>query len=34
MNIFKAKASDFRAETHRIWHTPARASRVELTVQR
>jgi uncharacterized protein len=33
-NIFQAKASDFRAETHRIWHTPARPSRIELTVMR
>jgi uncharacterized protein len=31
-NIFKAKAEDFRTETHRIWHTPARASRVEIDV--
>jgi hypothetical protein len=31
-NIFKAKASDFRAQTHRIWHTPALPSRVEVTV--
>jgi uncharacterized protein len=32
-NIFQAKAGDFRAQTHRIWHTPKLASRVELTVQ-
>jgi putative CocE/NonD family hydrolase len=31
-NIFKAKASDFRAQTHRIWHTPKQRSRIELTV--
>jgi putative CocE/NonD family hydrolase len=31
-NIFKAKAADFRAETQRIWHTPQRASRVEMDV--
>jgi putative CocE/NonD family hydrolase len=31
-NIFQAKASDFRAQTHRIWHTPKHSSRVEVTV--
>jgi putative CocE/NonD family hydrolase len=31
-NIFQAKASDFKAQTHRIWHTPARASHVAVTV--
>ena len=31
-NIFQAKASDFRAQTHRIWHTPARASHIDVTV--
>jgi uncharacterized protein len=31
-NIFKAKAADFRAQTHRVWHTPAHPSRVEVTV--
>jgi hypothetical protein len=31
-NIFKAKASDYRAQTHRIWHTPALPSRVEVSV--
>jgi putative CocE/NonD family hydrolase len=31
-NIFKAKASDFRAETHRIWHTPRQPSRIDVTV--
>jgi putative CocE/NonD family hydrolase len=29
-NIFKAKASDFKAQTHRVWRTPARASRVDI----
>ena len=33
-NIFRAKASDFRAQTHRIWHTPAHPSRIEVTVLR
>jgi putative CocE/NonD family hydrolase len=33
-NIFKAKAEDFRAETHRIWHTPERASRIDIDVVR
>jgi putative CocE/NonD family hydrolase len=33
-NIFQAKASDYQAETHRIWHTPARPSRIEVTVLR
>jgi len=32
-NIFKARPSDFRAQTHRVWHTPKLASRIELTVQ-
>ena len=32
-NIFQAKADDFRAQTHRIWHTPLLTSRIELTVQ-
>jgi uncharacterized protein len=32
-NIFKARPSDFKAQTHRIWHTPKLASRIELTVQ-
>ena len=31
-NIFKATASDFRSQTHRIWHTPARPSGVEVSV--
>ncbi len=29
-NIFKAKASDYVAQTHSIWRTPAFASRVEI----
>jgi uncharacterized protein len=33
-NIFQAKASDFRAQTHRVWHTPRFASRVEVIVVR
>jgi uncharacterized protein len=32
-NIFRAKASDFQAQTHRIWHTPERRSRIEVRVQ-
>ena len=31
-NIFGAKASDFKAQTHRIWHTSRYPSRVEVTV--
>jgi putative CocE/NonD family hydrolase len=31
-NIFKAKATDYRAQTHRIWHTPALPSRVDVSV--
>ncbi len=31
-NIFEAKEGDFRAQTHRVWRTPAQASRVELQV--
>ncbi len=30
-NIFEAKASDYQAQTHRIWRTPANASRVEIS---
>ena len=33
-NIFQAKATDFRAQTHRIWHTPKQPSRIEVTVMR
>ena len=29
-NIFEAKESDFKAQTHRIWRTPAQPSRVEI----
>ena len=29
-NIFLAKESDFKAQTHRIWRTPAQSSRVEI----
>jgi putative CocE/NonD family hydrolase len=31
-NIFQAKASDFQAQTHRIWHTPVRQSHIQVTV--
>jgi len=31
-NIFEAKAGDFRAQTHRVWRTPAQASRVDIQV--
>ena len=31
-NIFQAKASDFRTQIHRIWHTPKHPSRIEVTV--
>jgi putative CocE/NonD family hydrolase len=33
-NIFKAQPRDFQAQTHRIWHMPRRASRVEIMVVR
>jgi putative CocE/NonD family hydrolase len=29
-NIFRAREKDFRAQVHRIWHTPRRASRIEV----
>jgi hypothetical protein len=29
-NIFLATANDFKAQTHRVWRTPAQASRVEI----
>ncbi|MDZ4865482.1 MAG: CocE/NonD family hydrolase [Gemmatimonadota bacterium] len=29
-NIFEAHAADYRAQTHRIWRTPARPSRVDI----
>ncbi|HEY5061591.1 MAG TPA: CocE/NonD family hydrolase C-terminal non-catalytic domain-containing protein, partial [Gemmatimonadaceae bacterium] len=31
-NIFKAKASDYRAQTHSIYHDSAHASYVEIPV--
>ena len=31
-NIFEAKASDFKAQTHRIWHTAQLPSRIDITV--
>ena len=31
-NIFQAKALDFQAKTHRIWHTPRQASRVDVAI--
>ena len=31
-NIFAAKASDFKAQTHRVWHTPQLSSRIDVTV--
>jgi len=31
-NIFQAKASDFKAQTHRVWHTPKYRSRIDVTV--
>ncbi|MGH7499386.1 MAG: CocE/NonD family hydrolase, partial [Gemmatimonadales bacterium] len=31
-NIFKAKAADFKAQTHRVWHTPQHPSRIETSV--
>ncbi|HVT41094.1 MAG TPA: CocE/NonD family hydrolase [Gemmatimonadaceae bacterium] len=30
-NIFEAKEADYKAQTHRIWRTPANASRVDLS---
>jgi putative CocE/NonD family hydrolase len=33
-NIFRARAVDFRAQTHRIWHTPRHRSRIEVRVLR
>ena len=29
-NIFTAKASDYQAQTHRIWRTPRYPSRVDI----
>jgi putative CocE/NonD family hydrolase len=31
-NIFAAKESDFKAQTHRVWRTPTQGSRVEIQV--
>jgi putative CocE/NonD family hydrolase len=31
-NIFNAKAVDYQAKIHRLWHTPVHASRVDVTV--
>jgi len=31
-NIFEAKASDFKRQTHRIWRAPGKASYVELPI--
>jgi len=31
-NIFKAKPTDYKAQTHRVWHTAAHPSRIEVTV--
>ncbi len=31
-NIFDAEASDFRPQTHRVWHDPDHPSAIELTV--
>jgi putative CocE/NonD family hydrolase len=31
-NIFEAKESDFKAQTHRVWRTPSQASRVDIQV--
>jgi putative CocE/NonD family hydrolase len=31
-NIFKAKPSDFRARTHRVWHTPRYPSHLSVSV--
>jgi len=30
-SLFDAKDGDFKAQTHRIWHTPASPSRIEVT---
>jgi uncharacterized protein len=30
-NIFEAKESDYKAQTHRIWHTPANPSRLDIS---
>ena len=31
-NIFRAKPSDFRAQTHRVWHTPRYPSHLSVGV--
>jgi predicted acyl esterase len=31
-NIFQAKASDFKAQTHTIWHAPGKESYVGMSV--
>lgn len=31
-NIFKANPSDFRAQTHRVWHTPRYPSHISVSV--
>jgi len=31
-NIFEAKDSDFKAQTHRVWRSPTQASRVDIEV--
>ncbi|MBI2408716.1 MAG: CocE/NonD family hydrolase [Gemmatimonadetes bacterium] len=31
-NIFEARDSDFRAQTHRVWRSPSQASRVDIQV--
>jgi putative CocE/NonD family hydrolase len=31
-NIFRARPQDFKAATHRVWHTPGRRSRIEIDV--
>jgi predicted acyl esterase len=33
-NIFEAKESDYKAQTHRVWRTPNSASRVEISTVR
>jgi predicted acyl esterase len=33
-NIFQAQPNDFKAETHRVWHTPEQPSYVAVTVLR
>ncbi len=31
-NIFKARAVDFQAKTHRVWHTASNPSRIDISV--